>query len=97
MIAPVKTTLPDDRNAIAAALNPFLDLLKDQKQHTTQTLWLKSVRTLMTRVIETPEQYLPKELAESDTLTGMIRSIFHEFILNQTPFQFSKKNPLHSE
>ncbi len=80
------------RSSIAMALSPFLELLKDQKQTMTQTDWLKTVRTLMFRIIETPEQYLPKDLAGLETTTGMLRSIFHEFILNQTPFPSQKKN-----
>lgn len=79
------------RSTIAMALNPFLELLKDQKQSMTQTDWLRAVRTLMFRVIETPEQYLPRDLAGLETTTGMIRSIFHEFIMDHTPFPSQKK------
>ncbi len=75
------------RSTIIVTLNPFLELLKDQKQHLNQTNWLKAVRTMMFRIIETPDQYLPTDLPRSEETTGMIRSIFHELILSQTPFQ----------
>jgi hypothetical protein len=87
-----ENTTSNHRNTIAMTLSPFLDLLKDQKQIMTQTAWLKAVRTLMSRIIETPEQYLPKDLAASKATTGLIRSVFHKFILEQTPFQLHKKN-----
>jgi hypothetical protein len=88
-------TTAHHRSTIAMTLAPFLDLLKDQKQTMTQTDWLKAVRTLMSRIIEMPEQYLPKDLALSEATTGMIRSVFHEFILAHTPFQFQKKDSGH--
>lgn len=81
-----------DKGTISITLRPFLELLKAQKQNMTQTDWLKSVRTLMFRIIEMPDQYLPKELAESAAATATIRSIFHEFILIHTPFQLRKRS-----
>jgi hypothetical protein len=86
MIELQENTTAHHRSTIAMALSPFLELLKDQKQTMTQTDWLKNVRTLMSRIIKTPEQYLPKDLAGSESATGMIRSIFHEFIMDHTPF-----------
>lgn len=74
------------RSNLARTISPFLELLEDQKQNVTQTQWLRAVRSLMTRIIESPDQYLTNDLPPREITTAIIRSIFHEFIMKHTPF-----------
>jgi hypothetical protein len=83
------------RTNLARTLSPFLELLENQKQDTTQTQWLRAVRTLMARIIESPDQYLTKDLPPKEVTTAIVRSIFHEFIMKHTPFP-SIKTSTHS-
>lgn len=80
------------RTNLARTLSPFLELLENRKQDSTQTQWLQAVRTLMARIIESPDQYLTQDLPPKDVTTAIVRSIFHEFIMKHTPFPSIKTN-----
>lgn len=86
----LENTIAYHRSNLARTISPFLELLEDQKQHVTQTQWLTAVRSLMTRIIENPDQYLTQDLPPQEVTTGIVRSIFHEFIMKHTPFPATK-------
>lgn len=86
MIELEENTIAYHRSNLARTISPFLELLEDQKQNVTQTQWLTAVRSLMARIIESPNQYLTNDLPPREITTAIIRSIFHEFIMKHTPF-----------
>jgi hypothetical protein len=87
-----ENTIAHHRSNLERTVTPFLELLENQKQHITQTQWLLSVRSLMARIIENPDQYLTQDMPPKEVTTAIVRSIFHEFIMKHTPFPLVRPN-----
>jgi hypothetical protein len=62
------------------ALQPFMELLVAKQKQMTLGSWMDGVQQIQLRIIDSPEQYLGRELPTTHCIQKIVTEIFDDFI-----------------